>query len=135
MKRGQKTRSSFYSPGMPIKVLFLINDLGLGGVQRLVADFANGLNKGDFEVWVGTLWAKPESFFYKDKLNPEVNFRNFAFKRFFDLASWWRLYRFIRRNRFDIVFTQLFMADTVGRISAWWARTPVILTEIQNLIP
>ncbi len=118
-----------------IKILFLTNDLGLGGVQRLVVDFANGLSKDDFEVWVGTLWVKPESFFYKDKLSPDINYVNFAFRRFFDLGGWWRLYHFIRQNKFDIVFTQLFMADTVGRITAWLARTPVIITEIQNLIP
>lgn len=120
---------------MPIKVLFLTNDLGLGGVQRLVVDFANNFNKNDFEVWVSTLLAKTDSFFYKDKLSGDVNFTNFAFKRFFDLPGWYRLYKFIKKEKFDIVFTQLFMADTIGRLTAFLAGVPVIVTEIQNLIP
>ena len=49
--------------------------------------------------------------------------------------GWFCLYRFLRAERFDIVFTQLFFADTVGRVLAFLARVPVVVTEIQNIIP
>lgn len=120
---------------MRIKILFLTNDLGLGGVQRLVVEFANYFDKEKFEVVVGTLFAGKDAFFYKDRLSSEVRFENFGFKSYLDLFSWFRFYRFLKKEKFGIVFTQLFLADFVGRIAAWFAGVPVIVAEIQNIIP
>ncbi len=118
---------------MPIKILFIVNDLGVGGVQRLVVDFANFLDKQKFAVSVGTLLAREKSFFYRDQLNNDVSFYNFPFKNFYDLRQFFKLYSFVKKNKFDIVFSQLFMADLFGRTAALLARVPVIITEIQNI--
>ncbi len=118
-----------------IKLLFIMNELAVGGVQRLVVDYANELNKGRFAVSLATLLDRPRYSFNQDQLDPGIELENFRFKKFWDLAQWYRLYRFIRRNRFDVVFTQLFMSDLFGRTAAYCARTPIIVTAIQNLIP
>ena len=118
-----------------VKILFLTNDLGLGGVQRLTVDFANFINKNDFEPWVATLFSRPESFFYRDKLGSDIELRSFNFRAWWDLPNWWKFYRFLKKENFQIVFTQLFLSDFIGRICAWLAGTPVIVTEIQNIIP
>lgn len=118
-----------------LKVVFIVNDLGLGGVQRLVVDFANGLNSGRFQAVIITLLKKDSSFFYRDKVNSNVPLQTFAFRGFGDLPEWFKLYRYLRREKPDIVFTQLFMADAIGRITAYLARVPVIVTEVQNIIP
>ncbi len=122
-------------PENKIKILFLVNDLGVGGVQRLVVEFANFLDKEKFDVSVAILFSKPDSYFYKKELKNEVNFFNFSFKGFWDLPQWLKLYRFLRKNKFDIMFSQLFMADVIGRVLAFFAGVPVIITEIQNLAP
>ncbi|HVV39389.1 MAG TPA: glycosyltransferase family 4 protein [Candidatus Paceibacterota bacterium] len=118
-----------------LKLLFLTNDFSAGGVQRIIADFANRMHGERFEVEVAVLWDKPGYSFTVDQLRHDVPLTNLGFKKFWDIAGWYRLYRFIRAKRFDIVFTQLFMADLFGRTAAYLARTPVIVTEIQNLIP
>jgi glycosyltransferase involved in cell wall biosynthesis len=118
-----------------IKLLFLTNDFSAGGVQRVIADFANNLNGSRFEVEIATLLDCPGYFFTTDSLHSEIPFVNLHFKKFWDLAGWYRLYRYIHIKHFDIVFTQLFMADFHGRIAAYIAGTPLIITEIQNLIP
>jgi len=118
-----------------IKVLFLINDLGLGGVERLTINFANSMNRDKFEIFVATLFTRPTSFFSKKDFREDVNLTKFSFKNFWDLPQWFELYRLIRKNKFDVVFTQLFMADTIGRITAFLAGVPVITTAIQNIIP
>src|SRR3989338_1362642 len=117
------------------KVLFLVNDLGIGGVQRLVVDFANYLDKEKFDITVGILLARQKSYFYRDQLRPEVHFVNFSFRGFLDFREWWKLFWFMKKQKFDIVFTQLIMSDFIGRITAFLAGVPVIITEIQNIIP
>jgi L-malate glycosyltransferase len=118
-----------------IKVLFLINDLGLGGVERLTINFANSMDRSKFEIYVATLFSRSNSFFSKKDFKEDVNLTTFSFKNFRDIGQWFKLYKFIRKNRFDVVFTQLFAADFMGRVTAYFAGVPVIATAIQNLIP
>lgn len=44
-----------------------------------------------------------------------------------DLLITFQLYRFIKKNQFDIVHTHSAKAGVVGRIAAWFARTPIII--------
>jgi len=118
-----------------IKLLFITNELAAGGVQRIVVDFASRLNGEQFAVSVATLWDRPDYDFNRSDLHPDVELKNFLFKRFWDFGAWYRLYRYIKKNRFDVVFTQLFMSDLFGRTAAYLARTPVIVMAVQNIIP
>lgn len=127
--------SSIQNGKRKIKLLFILNELAAGGVQRLVVDFANQLNKDRFIVSIATLFDRPKYSFHQDQLDPGIELKNFHFKKFWDLIAWYRLYHYIRQNKFDVVFTQLFMSDLFGRIAAYVAGTPVIVTAIQNLIP
>ena len=120
---------------MPIKVLFIINDLGLGGVQRLTVEFANFMDKEKFDVSVATLFSRPESFFYKDQLTKNVRLFEFSFRGFSYFHSWLKFYHFLKKGKYSIVFTQLFVADFIGRITSFIAGVPFIITEIQNIIP
>ena len=109
--------------------------MAAGGGQRLVVDYANVLDKERFSVSIATLFDRPHYSFHVDQLDPGIELRNFGFKRFWDFRAWYLLCRYMRRGAFDVVFTQLFMSDLFGRTAAYLARTPVIITAIQNLIP
>ncbi|MDD5547601.1 MAG: glycosyltransferase family 4 protein [Candidatus Pacebacteria bacterium] len=117
-----------------VKILFVTNDLGVGGVQRLAVEFANFLDKSKFDVSLAILFSRKDSYFYKDLLGTDIKFFNFDFNNYWDLPEFFKFYKFLRKNKFDIVFTQLFMADFIGRIAAFFAGVPVIVTEIQNLV-
>lgn len=120
---------------MKIKIAFIVNDLGLGGVQNLTIQFVNLLDKKKFDVTLITLLSRSESFFYLDELQKNIRYKPLSFKGFFDILAWITLYKFIRKEKYHIVFTQLFMADAIGRVTAFVAGVPVIITEIQNIIP
>lgn len=118
------------------KVLFVVNDLGVGGVQRLTVDFANMLDRSRFEVMIATLFDRGDrSFFFRDQLKKDVRLASFNFKNLLSLGEWLKFYRFLRAERFNIVFTQMFFADTIGRFTARIARVPAIIMEEQNIIP
>jgi L-malate glycosyltransferase len=118
-----------------IKIAFLANDLGVGGVQRLVVDFARMFDKDKFHITVLTLLDTKDGEFYKSELGEHASYYAMKMKNPWQFSGWLAVYRFFKKEKPDIVFTQLFVADTIGRITAKLARVPLIVTEIQNVIP
>ena len=118
-----------------LKLLLLTNDLGVGGVQRLVVDFSRMLNHELFEIHVATLLDTKDGDFLLKELDPQTPYKAFKMKSPWQLAKWFEVYRYLKAEKFDIVFSQLFVADTIGRLTAKLAGVPLIVTEIQNIIP
>ncbi len=52
---------------------------------------------------------------------------------FYDLISLFKIYRFIRKNEYNVVHTHSSKAGIIGRIAAKMARTPIIIHTIHGL--
>jgi glycosyltransferase involved in cell wall biosynthesis len=50
-----------------------------------------------------------------------------------DIVSTWRLYRLIRKHKFDVVNTHTAKAGFTGRLAAWLARVPCIIHTAHGL--
>lgn len=122
-----------------IRVLHLITRMIVGGAQENTLLTVLGLNiKTDYEI---TLLTGPS-------LGPEgmlidqtsTSFRLEvcpALKRninpVFDLIAFWKIYNFIKKNKFDIVHTHSSKAGILGRFAAKLARVPIIIHTIHGL--
>ncbi len=51
-----------------------------------------------------------------------------------DLVAFWKLYRLIRRERFQIVHTHSTKAGVLGRLAAYLAGTPIIVHTLHSLV-
>lgn len=51
-----------------------------------------------------------------------------------DLVSFVRIYRIIRRGRYDIVHTHSSKAGVLGRVAAFLARTPIVVHTLHSLV-
>lgn len=111
------------------KVLIAINKFTIGGAEQVALSHANLLEEKGYEVYFGILYDTIKEDNFYDNL--KVDFKNvihFKFKRVFDVKAIYRVYKFLRRNKIDIVITHLFEANTAFRIAAILARTKKIFS-------
>jgi glycosyltransferase involved in cell wall biosynthesis len=115
-----------------IKVLFLAQHLTMGGAEELLLGVARALPRERFEVVVGCLTREGivaqelrDSGVRVELLPGEPGPR--------DPLAFLRLYRFVRRERPDVVHTFLLAAGLYGRLAAWLARVPAIFHAEQNV--
>ena len=113
-----------------LKVLQLIEDLEVGGAERLVLSLANRLSRDKFKPYVICL-ARPGALW--EELAPDVERCVLHKKRAVDLAFLGALVREIKRIRPHVLHTHLFTANTWGRIAGVLAgRVPTVMT-IHNI--
>lgn len=117
------------------KILFAIGRLSVGGAEKLLVHQLRVINQSKFELFLLTLFPEQkESFISEVRLLPN-RWKKFNFRSLFDLISWWKLYSYFRKERFDIVVTSLFSANLIVRLAAILAGIPVIISYEHNLYP
>jgi len=110
-----------------IKILFVAPSLDAGGAEKFLLDLIANLNKQEFAI---KLVLFSHAGFFVDKIAPHVEVKIIK-KRFkIDLLNFCRLYYFIKKNKPDIIHTQL-GGDVYGRLIAKMigVRT-VVSTEV-----
>ena len=98
-----------------IKVVFGINDLGIGGAERLTVEYLKRIDQTRFGCYLITLRQNPEENFLAE-VPSSVRTLHFDFKSLHDIRSWWRLYRALQALKPDIVVSNLTFSNNVFRI-------------------
>jgi glycosyltransferase involved in cell wall biosynthesis len=131
--RLRKKKRPCIFPMRNLRILYLINNLEIGGAEIALANLVNELPTEDFEVWVGGIYGLgPVQKRFALKADRFVSF-DFQIRRpFFDLPAFLRLFRFLRRNRIQIIHTHLPLANIIGRSIAWLAGVPIIISTEQS---
>lgn len=115
------------------KILIIINNLGIGGAERSVVDDIKEMIRIGVDVSLVTLKPEPAKSFISElpptfKASVCVPFSNL-----FDARSWFRLIQLIKKEKPDVVITQLWFANTIGRIAARLAGVRKIFSFEQNV--
>lgn len=116
-----------------LRILYLINNLEIGGAEIALANLVNDLPTKDFEIWIGGIFGLGPVL--KRFTLPADHFVSFDFhilRPFFDLLAFLRLFRFLRKNRIHIIHTHLPLANIIGRSIAWLAGVPIIISTEQS---
>lgn len=112
------------------KVLHLIEDLKIGGAERVVETLFHGLNQDGYKV---SIWCIAGGGSIADKFIREgKGIRILNLKTYHNPLNIIRLALLIKKNRFQIVHTHGYFAGTMGRVSAFLARTPVIISHVHT---
>ena len=124
----------------PRKVLHIITRLIVGGAQENTLLSVEGLDRmPEFEVTLVTGIDRGPEGDLLDRARRTtrlviVDELGRAISPWADFVAFVKLYRLIRRGRYDIIHTHSSKAGVLGRIAAWLAGTPIIVHTLHSLV-
>jgi glycosyltransferase involved in cell wall biosynthesis len=133
-------RSNTGAPGGRVKVLHVITRMIVGGAQENTLLSVEGLDAMDrYDVTlVSGVDNGPEGELLSRARRttrliviPELGR---SISPWADLVAFWKLYRLIRHERFQIVHTHSSKAGVLGRLAAYLAGTPIIVHTLHSLV-
>ena len=111
-----------------MRVQFLITELEVGGAEHSLYHLACGVRRAGWGVEVACL-DRPGP--VADRLRQaEIPVLDLDFRRS-PVSGWFRLCRWLRRGRPDLLHTFLFHANLIGRFAARWSGVPRIVSGVR----
>ena len=117
------------------KIFFLLDSLNIGGTETQAVELATRLDSERYEITLGCLRAK-------GPLLEKLSGYPVAIREFYPAGGVdsvrgvyqvFRLARFLRHERFQIVHTHDLYSNLLGIPAAWLARVPVIVSSQRDL--
>jgi len=110
------------------KILFFTVDSRIGGTEKMVISLALSLPKEEFSVFILTI--KPEGPLQEMARAAGIPAGTLGIRsRLNGFLAPLRLFRFLLKNRFDVIHTFLFLANNLGRAAGWMANVPVRISS------
>lgn len=117
----------------PGKVLIIINNLGIGGAERLVVDDINEMLRREIDVSLVTLRPEPSRNFVAELRLGQDRLFLIHFRSLSDIFALVKLVKLMVSLKPDLVVTQLWFANTVGRVAGFFAGVRRIISFEQNV--
>jgi glycosyltransferase involved in cell wall biosynthesis len=114
-----------------IKVLFAINNLNIGGAEKLVISQIKHLDRNKFEPQLCTLFPDgPNNYSAQAAALPDAIHHKFFFRGPWDIFSWVKIWLCLRREKFDILCCNLFEANLIIRlVNIFAGAKPIFIFE------
>ncbi len=115
---------------IPLKVIHLVEDLKIGGAERVIADTALGLDrkKYDASVWCVTRGGETASELSEKGIEVKI----LGISSYHNPLNTFKMIRLLKFARPDIVHTHGYFASVIGRLAARKAGIPVILAHVHS---
>ncbi|UFS98889.1 glycosyltransferase [Nocardia huaxiensis] len=114
----------------PIRLLYVVPDLGVGGAERHVTTLLPNLDRARFDPSV--ICIGEEGALFGDLVSAGVPAFALHRTKRQAAAALWGLVRAMRKQRPDVVITRGYNAEALGRIAAWFARVPKSIVWVHN---
>ena len=112
-------------------ILFLTNKLLIGGAEMVMINQANLLNAQKFNVFFGLLYNTDQENTLYHKLKTKQIF-HFGFSKLLDIEAFFRFYKFLKKNKIEIIYSALFESNLVARIIGRLAGVKIIISSEQS---
>lgn len=113
-----------------IKVLQLVEDLKIGGAERVIANIAEGLDRQRFEVSVWCICQGGE--IAEELINKGIKVEILGMRSHRSPLFFLKLCKKMKRNRVEVLHVHGYTATTLGRLAAIFARVPVIFAHLHS---
>jgi glycosyltransferase involved in cell wall biosynthesis len=115
-----------------IRIMYVINDLDIGGAQRLLINVLNYLDDNVFDVYVYNLNYSSSSYLRDELFKTGAKLYDFSPLFLGDFRCILPLYKCIKRERIDVVHTHLCLANLWGTIAARLAGIKAVMSTEHN---
>ncbi len=112
------------------RVLQLVEDLKIGGLERVIANIAEGLNKEKYKVSIWCLAYGGE--IANELIDKEVDVKVLGIYSYYNLVNILRLAILFKIHQPYILHTHGYFASTMGRIAGKIAGVPIIITHVHS---
>ena len=89
------------------RIVFLINDLLVGGAERAFINQANEFLSRGYNVFFIVLNDKKIDLDFKKELNSDIIFTKFSFTSLFGFKEFFKLVKFLRKNNINILYSRV----------------------------
>ena len=119
-----------------IKILHLIAPTQFGGAEKVILSIAHAIDNTQFHLMVGSFVniRFANNTFVEELEHRAIPNTVFWLKRTLDIDNIFRIVRFIRKNKIDIIHTHGYRSDILGLIAAKMTTRPIVST-IHGWIP
>ncbi|MEZ7892470.1 MAG: glycosyltransferase [Candidatus Wallbacteria bacterium] len=122
----------FVSTNKKINILFLINDLKIGGAEKMMLYLVSGLDLRIYNPIVCTLLDRGE---YRDRVSG-MGFKYYSLEMqsYFKVPlALFKLLKIISGENITIIHSYLFYSDIMARIAGWLGGVPIVITSMRNI--
>jgi Glycosyltransferase len=113
-----------------LNVVHITEQLKTGGQEQVIAMIAAGLDQREFSVKVCVFKAGGEIF--ECLRQSHISVETLGLRSDRDIPGLLRFARRLKADNIQVIHTHGHTADTLGRIAAWLAGVPVIITHMHN---
>lgn len=112
------------------KVLHIVEDLKIGGLERVIASIVLGLDKTRY---LSLVWCLSRGGEIAEELtNKGVEVKILGMNSYHNPLQIIALSRLIKKSKIDIIHTHGYFGSTFGRLAALLARTPIIIAHVHT---
>ncbi|NOZ20293.1 MAG: glycosyltransferase [Planctomycetes bacterium] len=116
-----------------MRVFYLITDLDIGGAEKTLCHLVRGLPRAEFHPVVACLTGAGE--LGGALADEDVSVCYVRMRSRFDLGATLRVARLLSDHQPDVLHTFLFHANLIGRMAAWLAGVPVVISSARVAEP
>ncbi|HLP44009.1 MAG TPA: glycosyltransferase [Candidatus Nanoarchaeia archaeon] len=115
------------------KITIIVNNLGVGGAERVVVNEVHEMMRMGIDVSLITLRPVPVKSFISELKLPKEKMYEVPFSNLMDRGGWKKLVPLLKTLQPDLLITQLWYANTIGRIAAFKAGVRRVISFEQNV--
>ena len=119
-----------------VKIIYILPIFSIGGAEKIVFDMAKNIRKDIFEVKIISLKGatKEAMEWEKEARKHGIDIISAGGNSDSKLSIFLRLFKILKKEKPEIVHTNLFLADVLGRIASKLAGVPVTISTEHNQV-
>lgn len=111
-------------------ILLIVEDFNIGGLERIVESIYNNLDSNRYRPVIWSIAAGGE--LANRLIQKGEHIRILNIQTYFNPMNMIKLAYLIRKGQYRIVHTHGYFAGVIGRVSAFLARTPIIIAHVHT---